>query len=241
MNIKSYRPLIALLLLSCLIIVFLVFYGHELNPHHSWPPYNYLVISQYVGSKWLIYLNVIWVAVFLLSIAVRGDFRETWLGHGVLTAFLISLFLEMFGLPFLMFLFSTFGGYPGLGLSLFKRFGHWPVTIGFIISALALALLWLSWVTLYFSKAALVTGGVYSVVRHPQYLAFILFGFGWLLHWTTAPGLFLFPFLVGAYIWAAKAEDKRMLELYGDDFLMYAKSTRMFFPTLKTLWLEKNG
>ena len=44
-------------------------------------------------------------------------------------------------------------------------------------------------------------------VAHPQYLAFILIMFGFLLQWPTIPTLVMFPVLVVVYVKLAKREE----------------------------------
>lgn len=45
-------------------------------------------------------------------------------------------------------------------------------------------------------------------MRHPQYVAFILIMFGFLLQWPTLLTLIMFPILVWAYVHLAKAEER---------------------------------
>jgi len=69
----------------------------------------------------------------------------------------------------------------------------------------------------------LVTTGIYSIVRHPQYLAGMLLGFSFVLisqHWLV---LFLgIPFMAIFYI-AALDEDKSCVEKFGDNYKEYMR------------------
>jgi len=73
----------------------------------------------------------------------------------------------------------------------------------------------------YIHTTKLVTTGIYSVVRHPQYLSFFLLAFGLALigqHWVF--------FLLGAvgslaFALGLKGEDEANIEKFGDDYRRY--------------------
>ncbi len=73
----------------------------------------------------------------------------------------------------------------------------------------------------FVSTTKLVDSGIYSVVRHPQYLAGILFGLSLILisqHW---PVLILgIPFIIIFYI-AALDEDRFCIKEFGDSYAEY--------------------
>ncbi len=54
------------------------------------------------------------------------------------------------------------------------------------------------------------TTGPYAYVRHPQYVAFILIMFGFLLQWPTLITLVMFPILVFMYVSLAKREEREV-------------------------------
>ena len=69
----------------------------------------------------------------------------------------------------------------------------------------------------------LVTTGIYSIVRHPQYLAGMLFGFSFILisqHWLVL--ILGVPFIIIFYI-AALDEDKSCIKRFGDSYKEYVK------------------
>jgi protein-S-isoprenylcysteine O-methyltransferase Ste14 len=57
-------------------------------------------------------------------------------------------------------------------------------------------------------EGALATTGAYASVRHPQYVAFILIMFGFLLQWPTLVTLVMFPVLVTVYVRLARREER---------------------------------
>ena len=77
----------------------------------------------------------------------------------------------------------------------------------------------------------LVDTGIYSVVRHPQYLGGILSIFVATLllypHW-----LFVILGIPGAAIlyWSAKEEDKNLVQQFGNDYLAYIKRVPSMMP-----------
>jgi protein-S-isoprenylcysteine O-methyltransferase Ste14 len=73
----------------------------------------------------------------------------------------------------------------------------------------------------YVKTTVLVDSGLYSIVRHPQYLAGILLNLALMLlsqHWLII--LLGFPAMVLMYIDIQKA-DQHEIEKFGDDYLTY--------------------
>lgn len=73
----------------------------------------------------------------------------------------------------------------------------------------------------YIHTTKLVDTGIYSIVRHPQYLTFILWGIAGMLlfqHWIVI--LLGIPVLPLTYIDMIKA-DKDAIEKFGDDYEKY--------------------
>lgn len=74
----------------------------------------------------------------------------------------------------------------------------------------------------FVNTTQIVETGIYAVVRHPQYLGGVLSIFVATLllypHW-----LFAILGIPGAAIvyWSARAEDKRLIEQFGNDYLAY--------------------
>ncbi len=75
----------------------------------------------------------------------------------------------------------------------------------------------------YIHTTKLVDTGIYSVVRHPQYVTFILFAIAGMLlfqHWIII--LLGIPIIPLTYIDLIKA-DKDAIEKFGDDYKAYMK------------------
>jgi protein-S-isoprenylcysteine O-methyltransferase Ste14 len=79
----------------------------------------------------------------------------------------------------------------------------------------------------------LITKGPFSIIRHPLYVSYImiLIGLGFILlnFWILIPALFV---IIGIYP-TAKAEEKVLIEQFGDEYLDYKKEVGMLFPKLR--------
>lgn len=81
----------------------------------------------------------------------------------------------------------------------------------------------------------LVTNGIYAYLRHPMYASQWLWAFAQILllqNWLAGPiGLITtLPF----YILRVRAEEKMMLDTFGDQYRQYREKTGGLFPKLKT-------
>ena len=73
----------------------------------------------------------------------------------------------------------------------------------------------------YIQTTKLVDTGIYSIVRHPQFVTFILFAIAGMLlfqHWIVI--LLGIPIIPLTYIDLIRA-DKRLIEKFGDDYKQY--------------------
>jgi protein-S-isoprenylcysteine O-methyltransferase Ste14 len=78
--------------------------------------------------------------------------------------------------------------------------------------------------------AALVTGGVYAVVRHPIYLFYVIEMLGLLLVRINPISLIALIVNILTCIHRANREEKALLDKFGDDFAAYKRTTRKFLP-----------
>jgi len=82
-------------------------------------------------------------------------------------------------------------------------------------------------------KHELATSGVYSYVRHPQYVGFISVMFGFLLQWPTLLTLAMFPVLVFMYVRLARIEERETRAEFGEAYDRYAAATSAWIPRLR--------
>ncbi|HEX9616826.1 MAG TPA: isoprenylcysteine carboxylmethyltransferase family protein [Anaerolineales bacterium] len=180
------------------------------------------------GQWELVAGSILVFLAFLALIPVRV--KRDWKSHGLYTAFIVSLFAEMFGFPLTAYFLST-----ALGLTFFEQqFLRYMYALGMplgsLVTFLGVLLVILGWKEVYPAADRLATGGICRVIRHPQYLGIMLITAGWLVHWPTLPGLLMWPVLALLYVRLAVQEEKYLAEKFGQEFRAYAEKTPMFLP-----------
>ena len=173
-----------------------------------------------------------------------------WRSFGAFSAFIVALFAEMYGFPLTIYLLSGWlqSRYPNVnwfshdaGHLLEELFG-WRVNphfgpfhlASFVLIGGGFILLSSAWRVLYQAQREhrLATTGVYARIRHPQYDAFMLIMFGFLLQWPTLLTLLMFPVLVWMYVRLARSEERDALAEFGDEYSRYAQKTPAFLPRM---------
>ena len=207
-------------------------HGQEVPAYGLWP---------------LVVINSAVFIIFAFSFFKPKTKRE-WRTFGGFSAFIVALFVEMYGFPLTIYLLSgwlarRFPGVDPLG----HDFGHlWYTLLGFrgdphlnpihIASNLLILggflLLSASWRVLYSAQreGTLATTGPYAYVRHPQYIGFIVIMFGFLLQWPTLITLIMFPILVTVYVRLAHREEAEERVEFGPAWDVYAVRTSGFVP-----------
>ncbi len=80
-----------------------------------------------------------------------------------------------------------------------------------------------------FRRKGMVNNFVYSYIRHPQYLFFMMAGLGVLFTWPRMMMLILFTSMSIFYFYLAKFEESKMTDKH-PEYLEYMKKTSMFIP-----------
>ncbi len=79
-------------------------------------------------------------------------------------------------------------------------------------------------------RKGVVSGGLYRVIRHPQYLGLGIAGLGLLLYWPRFFILVTYVSMLFVYYLLAKNEEGRMLRKFGAGYAAYLERTPMFLP-----------
>ena len=199
------------------------------------------------GLWTLVVINSAVFIIFAYSFTKPKSPRD-WRSFSGFSAFIVAMFTEMYGVPVTIYLLSGWlqRCYPGLD-PLSHDTGHlwWTLTgqhgnphsgMLHILSNLMILggfiLLSAAWNVLYKAQRQhqLATSGVYSRVRHPQYVGFIAIMFGFLLQWPTILTLVMFPLLVWMYVGLAHAEEREALRDFGEAYEHYAAVTPRWIP-----------
>ncbi len=108
-------------------------------------------------------------------------------------------------------------------------------SIGFLLAEAGLVLFILGAIQIYGSKLlrrGAVTGGLYRIVRHPQYLALAILGLGVTLIWPRFLVLLSFVAMLFVYYSLARWEERQCEAKFGDGYRDYQQRTGMIFPRL---------
>jgi len=159
--------------------------------------------------------------------------------------------------PFALYFYSSYGGV----LNFLHR---WPATAwltgfclphvsmttspfldslkpwGFRLAGLGLLIFLAGIVQIYGAKLLRrpeVTGGLYRISRHPQYLALSILGFGVLLIWPRFLVLIALVTMLFLYYILARWEEQQCLEKYGESYREYMNKVGYFGPAWLTSWI----
>ncbi len=230
-----FKYLLSLVLLGVLVSLFSVW----LAMNHITFIFSVAAIG-YPENWGYVALNFVLLSLFLVFIKFRRKVAR--LPSSVYLAFIVALYIEMYGFPLTMYFFSWFLGYENVatlwyflaGVTGYDAFVSiylsviLPISNVIILSGMFLIVF--GWSRIFRAKDALITTGIYAHVRHPQYLGFLLLTLGVNFLWTTFSTLILWPVLVLLYYRLAKEEEKSIEDKFGEEYREYKRTVPMFIP-----------
>ena len=191
---------------------------------------------------WGIAVVTIAIASWLLYRYLAPASWKEWARAGVVQAFVIAFYAEMYGFPLTIYFLAR---YLGLDLQWTKGGNLWALlfgtpmahvvamVVGYVIVFAGASLVADGWRSVHRAsrEGRLVTDGIYARVRHPQYtgLFLIVFGEG-IVHWPTVVSVIAFPIIVLSYARLARKEERAMIAKFGDAYRDYQRRVPMFIP-----------
>ncbi len=204
--------------------------------------------DEYAYGMWVVAAFNIGLFLFFIFSFLKPRGGQEWRSMGVVIAFLVALFSEMYGFPLTIYLLTGWLGdaYPALQ-PFNHKLGHlWVVVFGgstlawVVVMGLSLVLMLMGytllskgWSQIHAARGGLVTDGIYAYVRHPQYTGLFLLIVGFLVQWPTFLTVLMAPVMLYAYVHLARVEERRAETEFGEEYIGYARNTPAFFPPCK--------
>ena len=204
--------------------------------------------AGYAYGLWPIVLINIGLFIGFLYSFSKPNTKIEWRSFGLLSSFIVALFVEMYGFPLtIYFLMSWLGSaYPAAN-PFSHESGHlWGVFFGigadhgtvlhflsnvFLVGGAIIVAK--AWSEIHKGKGKLVTTGAYGVVRHPQYVGFIAVIVGFLIQWPTLITLLMAPILIVRYVRLAKKEERDIAAAFGEAYAAYAERVPAWLPAFR--------
>ena len=183
------------------------------------------VADDVITGEWhVVALNIALFCSFLVPLTFRR--KADWKEYTIVVAFIVSLFVEMYGIPLLIILVAGRYGtgttpqleeafvVDFLGVEFYFTV---PMVYGAVMIIAGMALIVVGWYQLFkgVRENALVTTGLYAVSRNPQYLGFMLIVVGWWVGWPTLLVTVFAPVLVLLYYRLCRVEEGEVGDLPG--------------------------
>ncbi len=202
--------------------------------------------DSYAYGMWLLVLINAGIFIFFVLSFLRPKGHLEWRSMGTYTAFVVALFTEMYGFPLTIYALTSVLGsrYPAtspfshLNGNLFAVLAggsQWVsgffMLLGGALMFGGLVVMGRAWKQIHRAQRdELVITGLYSRMRHPQYLGLFLITVGMLIQWPTFLTLAMWPVLMFMYYRLAHKEEKALENRFGYSYAVYKQQVPMFLP-----------
>jgi protein-S-isoprenylcysteine O-methyltransferase Ste14 len=92
-----------------------------------------------------------------------------------------------------------------------------------------------------FLKKGTALRGIYSIIRHPQYIGLVCAGIGLSILWPRFLTVVLWLIMIVLYYLLSKDEERRMLNEYPETYRAYMERTGMFLPKVIEKYISPSG
>jgi class 3 adenylate cyclase/protein-S-isoprenylcysteine O-methyltransferase Ste14 len=172
-----------------------------------------------VPTVWIFYVATVFEILFMISPFALYYYAAYGPSLNVLHRSRWTSWLTDFLLPHFSYTSSPL-------LNALPDLGGLLITVGAVLFAVGFVLI-------YGAKVrgrGLVTGGLYRVARHPQYLGLAIIGLGAFLVWPRVLVLVTYVTMLFLYERLAGWEETRCLAKFGEAYRAYQRRTGMFLP-----------
>jgi len=183
----------------------------------------------------------------------RGK-RFAWMG-AIFLSFIVAFEIAIMISPFAFFFYAAFNPFllalnqssmtrwltafflphmivpPNEALTVIRILGSVFFVVGMLIFFVCAGQVYLGKLL----KKGVATKGLYTIIRHPQYLGLGFAALGLAIMWPRFLTLTLFAVMLFLYYLLAKDEERRMVRRFGESYISYVNRTGMFLP----LFIEK--
>ncbi len=154
----------------------------------------------------------------------------------------------MYGFPLTMFTINAIFGFgrvatlwfllsPLTGVEIFSSviFPNIMLPVSNILILAGIFFVVFGWQRIFRAKGKLVTTGIYSYTRNPQYFGLLLITGGIDFLWPTFTTIIMWPILVFLYIRLAKEEEEALEVKFGQGYVEYRERIPRFMPKYNKL------
>lgn len=207
-------------------------------------------MDSYAYGMWPLVLINVGIFLFFVFSFLKPKGQWEWRSMGAYTAFVVALFTEMYGFPLTIYVLTSVLGsrYPttnpfshlsGNLFAILAGGSEWVsgffMLLGGALMFVGLVVMGRGWKQIHGArKDELVTSGLYSRVRHPQYFGLFLITVGMLVQWPTIITAAMWPILMFMYYRLARREEKGLENRFGYSYVTYRQRVPMFLPRLSS-------